>query len=71
MTDYLDELFCKAVANCESVTCIHCPMFSLTPLKNGNHCCISEIMKEAQRIQREAKNGTFEPMESLHKHFEE
>ena len=48
--EYLDELFCKAVANCESVTCIRCPMFSLTPLKNGNHCLISEMMKEVRRM---------------------
>ena len=58
--DYFDELICKAVANCERVTCIRCPMFSLTPLKNGNHCLISEIMKEAQRMKTEAETRSLE-----------
>lgn len=51
-TEYLDELFCKAVANCERVTSIRCPMFSLTPLKNGNHCLISEMMKQVQMLKK-------------------
>lgn len=51
-TEYLDELFCKAVANCERVTCIRCPMFSLEPLKNENHCLISEMMKQVQMLKK-------------------
>lgn len=53
--NYFDELFCKAVSNCENVTCIRCPMFSIKPLKNENHCLLSEIMKEAKRMKAEAE----------------
>lgn len=50
--EYLDELFCKAEANCERVTCIRCPMFSLKPLKNGKHCLVSEMMKQVQMLKK-------------------
>lgn len=50
--EYLDELFCKAVANCESITCLRCSMFSIEPLKNGNHCIVSEMMKQVQMLKK-------------------
>ena len=53
--NYFDKLLNQAVCNCENITCIRCPMFSIMPLKNQNHCLLSEMIMEARRLKNEAE----------------